>query len=135
MDMKLTTLNVYATPRYWGDTKVDEMYDTEDGNNIPCRNGDRWEPIIDIETGRITNWEQGKTANIHYKVADECGWAIFLDNGERLMWVDDGYVPDTLCPKKDGFGDYIIMDVDENGMIAGWKFDLGDFKDEIAEGL
>ena len=44
----------------------------------------------------------------------------------------DGYVPDTLCPKEKGYGDYIVMDIDENGMIEDWDFDIDDFtKNEL----
>lgn len=40
---------------------------------------------------------------------------------EAMMVIDgDGYVPDFLCPKSEGYGDYIIMDIDSNGFIKNW---------------
>lgn len=36
----------------------------------------------------------------------------------------DGYVPEVMCPKDNGYGDYIIMDIDENGFIQGWNKEL-----------
>lgn len=26
-----------------------------------------------------------------------------------------------MCPKENGYGDYIIMNIDENGFIQGWE--------------
>ena len=41
-------------------------------------------------------------------------------------------MPSTLSPKEPGYGDYIIMDIDENGIIQDWDFNIDDFiiKDE-----
>lgn len=36
-----------------------------------------------------------------------------------------------LCvPKKNGYGDYVIMDIDRDGKIENWKADLSDFQDD-----
>ena len=119
VDLKL--LIVKAGVRYWEDSEVN-------GENIPCKIGELWCPQIEIETGKILNWEQGKKAEIHYKVADCLGYEIQAENGEVVLSAEDGYVPDTLCPKGNGYGDYIIMDIDENGQIVNWKFDFSDFE-------
>ena len=29
-----------------------------------------------------------------------------------------------MCPADDGYGDYIIMNIDENGFIQGWNKEL-----------
>jgi len=39
----------------------------------------------------------------------------------------DGYVPDIMCPGDEGYGDYIIMTVNESGVIEGWKQTLSGF--------
>ena len=88
------------------------------------------ESEIEIETGKILNWRQGVKAEIHYKVCDCCGWELKDENGGVVFDADDGYVPSTLAPKEDGYGDYIIMDIDENGVIADWNFDIEDFKQD-----
>jgi hypothetical protein len=119
-------LKLSAYVRYWEDAIVNGQPDTESGDNIPCKDGDRWCPEIEIDTGKITNWEQGKTADIHYKVCDECSWEVVFDNDERLI-VQDSYVPGSLCPKEKGYGDYIIMDISENGQIDNWAFNLEHF--------
>ena len=36
----------------------------------------------------------------------------------------DGYVPKVMCPVDEGYGDYIIMDIDENGFIQDWNKEL-----------
>lgn len=36
----------------------------------------------------------------------------------------DGYVPKIMCPADEGYGDYIIMNIDENGFIQGWEKEL-----------
>lgn len=29
-----------------------------------------------------------------------------------------------MCPADEGYGDYIIMNIDEDGIIQGWRKDL-----------
>jgi len=119
-------LSVEAGVRYWEDATVNGIEDT-DGSLIPCREGEYWEPLIEIETGKITNWEQGITADIHYKVCDD-GTYRLLDESANTIKSIDGYVPKIMCPNGNGFGDYIIMNVDESGFIKNWNPDLSDFK-------
>ena len=125
-DLKL--LIVKAGVRYWEDTEVNGESDTENGDNIPCKEGSLWSPHIDIETGKIINWEKGKRAEVHYKVCDCLGYEIQDEKGEIVLSAKDGYVPSTLCPKDNGYGDYIIMDIDEDGQIEDWEFDISDFE-------
>lgn len=128
-EYEVKELLVKAKVRYWEDAEVNGEDDTEAGDNIPCKLGDFWMPIIDIETGIIKNWEQGKTADIHYKVCDEGEYSLMNDRGETIVKIE-GYVPDIMCPEENGYGDYIIMKVDENGQIANWKVDFRDFETE-----
>lgn len=128
--MSIQKLIVKANIRYWEDTKVNGVDDTENGDNVPCKKGDLWCPEINVATGVIENWEIGKTAFIHYKVTDCCGWELLDSNGHVIKSQEDGYVPDTLSPAEKGYGDYIIMNIDKNGQIEKWKFDLDDFQGE-----
>ena len=127
-EVDLKTLIVKAKPRYWEDATIDGKDDTERGLYIPCKNGDIWNPHIDIDSGIITNWDKGVNANIHYKVCDECGYELLDNDGNVIISFEDGYVPETLSPKRNGYGDYIIMDIDENGKIENWKFKKEDFE-------
>jgi hypothetical protein len=47
-----------------------------------------------------------------------------------VVYSKDGYVPEIMCPEGNGYGDYIIMKVNENGYIANWDADLSDFEEE-----
>lgn len=136
-------LKVDASVRYWDDAKVNGVYDTncEDLENpaaaptIPCAeyvgaqhrvlHGEnwRWRPLIDIETGKIVNWKKGTSANVHYKVCDDFACEI-LDGNKEVIASYDGYVPKIMCPADEGYGDYIIMNIDEDGIIQGWRKDL-----------
>lgn len=126
-EVEIKTLHVEAKVRYWEDSEVNGEPDTENGDNIPCKVGEIWELLIDVDSGKITNWTKGVTASIHYKVCDCCAWEIKDENGEVVMSVENEYVPGTLCPKEQGYGDYIIMDINEDGLIEDWEFDIDDF--------
>lgn len=122
----IKTLRVKARVRYWEDSDVNGETDVK-GDLIPCREGDYWKPEIDIQTGKILNWEHGKVADIHYKVVDQCGWEITDKSGNVVLSDEEQYVPITLSPKEEGYGDYMIMDIQQDGTIADWKFNLNDF--------
>ena len=136
--------------RYYEDGDVDGIQDisfddqrAEVKPQIPCvrhfdgDTGDdywRWCPIIDVDKGRIVNWEQGKTADVHYKVCDDCmiDYCIkgsFITNNDGY-W----YCPTFLCPQGEGYGDYVIMRIDENGYIDRWnKYDVDKWCNEQLE--
>jgi len=116
---KAAFLQVSAGVRSWEDAKVDGVEDTE-GDLISCRDRDYWKPFINIETGQILNWEKGKTADIHYKICDD-GTYTLLDADKNVIIEKEGYVPDIMCPGGEGYGDYIIMDVNADGFIDAWK--------------
>ena len=124
--INVTQLHVFVKPRYWEDGHVNGMEDTN-GDLIPCRNGDQWCPIINIDTGTIENWTQGTTAELHYKVCDDGNYYIRNADNDNVLVKENGYVPNCLCPKENGYGDYIIMDVEANGQIRNWKKDFPDF--------
>lgn len=114
--------------RYWEDATVNGEEDGE-GTLIPCREGDYWKPLINIETGVIENWRQGVTAEIHYKCCDD-GVYRLLDENQKEIKSFEGYVPVMMCPERNGYGDYVIMNVDENGKISNWDVDFSDFRDD-----
>jgi len=128
-EVDVRELHVDAGVRYWEDTDINGNPDTEGGDHIPCKNGDRWQPAIDLESGRIKNWEKGKTANVHYKVCDD-GIYTLVDRDGNAAAQEEGYVPKIMCPADNGYGDYIIMEINADGMIQDWKVDLSDFINE-----
>lgn len=125
-------IKVSAGVLYWEDGEVngedDISYDEqEEGTQpkMPCAElrGDeyRWNLKIDPETGVITNWPKGTTAKTHYKVCDECEIEYYEDGKLVCTNDNDGYVPKFLSPSGEGYGDYMIMSIDENGQIANWS--------------
>lgn len=122
MNMKdnIKTLKVEAEIRYWEDGTVDDVED-EGGILIPCRIGEMWCPIIDVDSGSIKNWTKGIVAKIHYKVCDAGSYYLQDADGKTILSIENGYVPKIMCPKENGFGDYIIMDIDKDGKIAEWN--------------
>lgn len=121
-------LVVRAGVRYWEDAEINGAPD-ETGELTPCRNGDNWCPKIDIDNGRILNWKEGVVADIHFKVCDDGEYRILDEDGEEIVR-KEGYVPEIMCPEENGYGDYIIMKVDEHGYIANWQPDLSDFQNK-----
>lgn len=135
-------IKVDAGVRYWQDAEVngnDDIDFTETNGigapAIPCAvrvkeepqehllsDHYRWQPVIDIEEGRILDWPKGVTANVHYKICDNGTYEI-LDAEKNVIASADSYVPDVLCPAEEGYGDYIIMTVLEDGTIEDWKCD------------
>src|SRR5690606_13433944 len=91
-EVELKIIEVKAGVWYWDGASVNDVEDT-DGDLIPCREGDLWCPIIDIDSGVITNWEKGKRAYVHYKVADQFGYDIKDDKGEIVLSERGVYVP------------------------------------------
>ena len=117
-------LFVEAGVRRWDDGIMNGIED-KDGN-IPCRDGDCWKPLININTGKIVNWKQGVRATTHYKVCDNGTYKLLDSNMELIKKIRD-YVPKMLSPKAEGWGDYIIMDIDPDGQINDWKIILDEF--------
>ena len=68
-EIEVTAIGITAEVRYWEDATVNGVEDT-DGALIPLRFGDCWMPIIELDTGRVRDWPEGTTADIHYKVCD-----------------------------------------------------------------
>jgi hypothetical protein len=122
VDIKM--VEVRAHVRYWDDATINGVTD-EEGTLTPCREGEMWCPIIDIDTGVITNWTKGVKANVHFKVCDGGSYFLKDANGKVVLSREDDYVPNELIPGS--YGDYIEMSIDENGKIANWTPSLGDF--------
>lgn len=119
--MKAEYIAVNAEVRYWEDTDVNGVGDT-DGTMIPFREGKMWKPVIRLIDGAFMDWPLGVVANIHYKVCD-AGTYDLLDENKQVVgaWTGD-YVPNRfLCHGDNGYGDYIIMRVDAEGYIKGYR--------------
>lgn len=93
-------------------------YEEEDmPNDAPMRNGKQWIALIDLEEKRVKEWPIGKTLSFFMKVCDEGVYTLF-DADMRLVKQIDGYVPNKLLPGE--YGDYLALDINENGTITNW---------------
>lgn len=125
-EVELKTLHVFAHVRGFDDFVINGV-EQEDGKNIPCMQGEIWKPVINVDTGQILNWEQGKAAEVHSKICDSGSYFLKDESGETMLKIENNYVPEMLSPKENGYGDYIILDIDENGFIDGWRCTLEGF--------
>lgn len=125
----LERLTIYALPVSWANTLVNGVNDTPDGNNIPCKFGVTWCPVIEIDTGRIINWKKGTTASIHYKLPGALGYEVADEYEEIIVDTIVSSVPKTLSIGTNNYKNTIIMDIDENGVIANWNFKWEEFAD------
>lgn len=141
VEVEAKYVKIDAGVRYWEDSLINNVEDVdllEDKNARPRmpfsvlikdipddqiykvyyrENQYRWQPIIDIELGKIIDWPIGTTARIHYKVCDDGIYTLF-DKDMKQIYQVDNYVPNFLG--RNGYGDYIIMNVDEHGKIENF---------------
>lgn len=113
-------LQIEACVRYWEDAEINGE-SKEDGSNVPFKDGRLWRPIIDIESGYIIDWPIGTFAIFHFKVCDAGIYHLLNDKHQVIASRFDNYVPEGVCHGDEGYGDYIIFKVDENGFILGYK--------------
>lgn len=113
-------VHIEAEPRYPEDAKVNGETEDNDNPKMPflvneekCQNGWCWKLAIDIATGEIIGWPKDIKASVHYKVCDCCRVKY---NGKEYY----EYVPDFLAIDKEGYGDYIILTI-EDGRIKDWN--------------
>ncbi len=125
--LKPKYLEIVASVRYWEDAIVNGAED-KDGDLIPFRSGDTWNPIIDIENKCLVDWPIGIEATIHYKVCDAGQYYLLDENKKRTHHWGGFYVPaDNIC-SGNGYGDYIIMKICPDGKIE--DYDAGEFPAE-----
>ena len=127
VEQEVRYLSAVCGVRYWEDADINGVADDDDNPIMPFANGEEWSITIDLETGAIENWPAGTTADVHYKVCDEGSYTL-LDADRKTVVLRDGYVPAMLCPKENGHGDYIIMEIDGTGKIVDWSVDLSYFE-------
>lgn len=114
-------IEVSAEVLYWEDATVNGQEDTN-GTLIPLRNGNCWCPVIRLLDGMVLDWPVGTIADIQFKVCDAGEYWLLDENAQRIAKWGGFYVPDEfMCHGGEGYGDYIIMKIDADGVIKGWK--------------
>lgn len=97
---------------------VPVRYEEEDiPYDFPMRHGDQWSATVDIDTGQIQGWPQGKVGHLYMKVVDGGSYNLVGDQGQTLATRQD-YVPHGIVPGE--YGDYIDLKINEHGVITNW---------------
>ena len=112
VDVRKVVIDV--RPRYIGDSDEDDMPTDFPGLDETKTN---WLCGVNIDTGQIEGWPIGDSRKLHIKVCDAGIYSLYDDQG-NLIAKKNGYVPNLLVPGS--YGDYIEMDIDENGYITNW---------------
>jgi len=97
--------------------------------DLPFRKDEIWNPVIDVNEGRIVNWPENYPISIFLKVRDSGCYYLIDENENVVSSIEDDYVPNELLPGK--YGDYLELNIGPDGKILNWKKDacLGDFQD------
>jgi len=94
-------------------------YGVEDiPNDTPGRNGGVLELEVNVDTGRIIGWPQGRELNVYMKVVDGGIYILYDTKGEELARVEQYYVPHGLVPGENG--DYVDLKINGWGVITNW---------------
>lgn len=99
-------------------------------NDFPLRFLDSWTAVIDIDSGVILDWPIGRSGRLNMKVCDEGSYYLMDENKEVILAIESNYVPNGLIPGR--HGDYIDLDINENGKITNWKKNISfdDFQND-----
>ena len=116
IDFEVAGVEALAEVLYWEDSEVNGVEDTE-GDLIPFREDDFWHVKIDLLTGKVKDWPEGTSAKIHYKVCDQGKYWLLNADGNRIAKYYSEYVPSLMCWGGAGYGDYVIMNISEDGTI------------------
>lgn len=127
--MSAVYLRVEAFIRYWEGAMVNGEQD-ERGTLIPFRSANLWCPRIRLTDGVVMDWPSGMEAEICYRVCDMGRYWLQDGDGNDIAKYAGSYVPDKfLCHGEQGYGDYIIMDIEADGTIAQYEPPVIDMDD------
>lgn len=87
-------------------------------NDFPLRRGDMWRAVVDVDTGKIKDWPQGRHGLLRLKVVDQGTYTLFDPTGNQIAEIAQDYVPNEAIPGE--YGDYIKLDILGDGVIANW---------------
>ena len=105
---------ISVQPRYVGDGDDDDMPTDFPGL---CELKKVWTCSVLVDSGQIEGWPVGDARTLHIKVCDAGLYTLYDSDGDSVAAID-GYVPNELVPGS--YGDYIEMNIDENGLITNW---------------
>lgn len=92
--------------------------DEEMPYDFPLRDGDMWKATVEIDTGKIKDWPEGKDGSVEMKVCDEGSYALLDIDGNTVAEIKQDYVPHGIVPGE--YGDYVNLQIDATGTITNW---------------
>lgn len=138
-EINLKYVNCYLIQNWWDGAEISyqgsEFQEVEEnGSNLPMlipinesitnckslKDCKVFQLKIDLDNGHIENWPKGYAMNIYWKICDQGVYEYIDENGNIIEKLDCDYVPDYLAIEDDGYGDYVIINIDENGNIKNW---------------
>lgn len=114
-------LKFSVMPRYW-EAVVNGV---EGSLDIPLKRDKMWNLKIDIDTGKVIDWPDGTTIDVHYKVCDAGSYYLLDENDDVIVSKEQVYVPSFIGE----YGDYLIIDINEKGFIKNWKLSENELYD------
>lgn len=87
------------------------------GEGFPLLDGGRWTAVVDVETGRIQDWNKSGEFSLCDKVRDEGTYELLSPSGFVVGRIEDNYVPNRLIPGE--YGDYIELQI-KDGVVMNW---------------
>ena len=73
---------------------------------------------LDLKTGKILDWNYGDFV-CDYKMVDGGLYRIYTSS--YYYEIVGEYVPEALAVGDDGWGDYILLDITEDGSVVGFN--------------
>ncbi len=116
MNIKTTVETEVSHVRFIVPVKYEEE---EIPNDFPFRVGDTWAALIELGSGKIVDWPQGRAERVHLTVKDGGTYVILSPDGKVVASQENDYVPHCVIPGK--YGDTIELDIDATGKITNWK--------------
>jgi hypothetical protein len=90
----------------------------EEEKPVPMLNGDSWEVIVDLESGKIRNWPQGEEREYYWKICDAGSYHLLDKYDKVALSINNNYVPNKLLPGD--WGDYLDLKINGEGVITNW---------------
>ena len=87
-------------------------------NDFPFRQGDTWTAEVEVDTGKVVGWPQGKSGALHMKVCDEGTYTLLDGKGQAIAKIEQNYAPNKAVPGC--YGDYVELDINEHGVVTNW---------------
>ena len=128
-EVEVFQLRAEMNVRYWEDAIVNGI-ECRSAEDMPLAEDETWSIFVWIDNGQIEGWPSGVTADVHFKVCDGGLYELVDEMGNTIVEID-GYVPDIMCPEGGGYGDYVIMKINKDGIIQNWKVVLDEFIDAL----